>query len=74
MNTLKVTQIGNSLGVILPKEVLARLKLERGDAVHVTESPDGITLTPYDPMLDEQIELGREFMRDYRDTFRQLAK
>ena len=74
MNTLKVTQIGNSLGVILPKEILTRLKLERGDAVHVTESPDGITLTPYDPALDEQVELGREFMREYRDTFRQLAK
>ncbi len=40
----------------------------------MTESPDGITLTPYDPGLDAQIELGREFMRDYRDTFRQLAK
>lgn len=74
MNTLKVTQIGNSLGVIIPKEILARLKLGRGDAVHVTESPDGITLTPYDAELDAQIELGREFMHDYRDTFRQLAK
>ena len=74
MNTLKVTQIGNSLGVVLPKEILTRLKLERGDVVHVTESPDGVTLTPYDPALDEQIELGREFMREYRDTFRQLGK
>ena len=74
MNTLKVTQIGNSLGVVLPKEILTRLKLERGDIVHVTESPDGVTLTPYDPALDEQIELGREFMREYRDTLRQLAK
>ena len=74
MNTLKVTQIGNSLGVVLPKEILTRLKLERGDVVHVTESPDGVTLTPYDPALDEQIELGREFMREYRDTLRQLAK
>lgn len=74
MNTLKVTQIGNSLGVILPKEILTKLKLERGDAVHVTESPEGITLTPYDPTLDEQIELGRDHMREYRDTFHQLAK
>lgn len=74
MHTLKITQIGNSLGVILPKEILTRLKLERGDVVHVTESPDGVTLTPYDPALDEQIDLGREFMREYRDTFRQLAK
>jgi putative addiction module antidote len=74
MNTLKVTQIGNSLGVVLPKDIVSRLKLERGDVVHVTDSPDGIVLTPYDPALDEQVQLGREFMRDYRDTFRQLAK
>jgi putative addiction module antidote len=74
MNSLKVTQIGNSLGVVLPKEIVARLKLQKGDVVHVTDSPDGLVLTPYDPTLDEQVRLGREFMRDYRDTFRQLAK
>ena len=74
MTTLKVTQIGNSLGVILPKEILARLKLEKGDAVFVTDTPGGVTLTPYDPTVDEQVALGRDFMREYRDTFRQLAK
>ena len=74
MTTLKLTQIGNSVGVILPKEILARLKLEKGDSVFVTDAPGGITLTPYDPALDEQLALGREFMRDYRDTFHQLAK
>ena len=74
MHTLKLTQIGNSVGVILPKEVLSRLKLEKGDSVHVTETPDGLQLTPYDPTFDEQLSLGREFMREYRDTFRALAK
>lgn len=74
MHSLKVTQIGNSLGVILPREVLARLKLEKGDVVHLTESPDGVVMTPYDPQLDEQLRLGREFMHEFRDTFRQLAK
>jgi putative addiction module antidote len=74
MHTLKLTQIGNSVGVILPKEVLARLKLSKGDTLHVTETPDGIALTPYDPSFEEQVELGREFMREYRDTFRALAK
>jgi putative addiction module antidote len=74
MSTLKLTQIGNSIGVILPKEVLARLKLEKGDLLHVTETPDGLALTPYDPTFDQQLELGREFMREYRDTFRALAK
>jgi putative addiction module antidote len=74
MAALKLMQIGNSVGVILPKELLARLKLEKGDLLHVTETPDGVALTPYDPSFDEQLELGREFMREYRDTFRALAK
>ena len=74
MHTLKLSQIGNSVGVILPKEVLARLKLEKGDSIFITEKAEGIALTPYNPALDEQLTAGREFMRDYRDTFHQLAK
>jgi putative addiction module antidote len=74
MFTLKLTQIGNSVGVILPKEVLARLKVEKGSSVFITETQGGYVLTPYDPALAEQIEAGREFMQDYRDTFHQLAK
>ena len=74
MTALKLTQIGNSVGVILPKEVLARLKLEKGDTLFVTDAANGVTLTPYDPALEEQLKLGREFMREFRDTFHQLAK
>ena len=74
MQSLKITQIGNSLGLILPREILARLKLEKGDTVHITESPNGLVVTPYDPAMEEQLKLGREFMREYRDTFHQLAK
>jgi putative addiction module antidote len=74
MTALKLTQIGNSVGVILPKELLARLKVGKGDLLHVTDSPDGITLTPYNPDFDEQLALGRDFMNEYRDTFRALAK
>jgi putative addiction module antidote len=74
MSALKLSQIGNSVGVILPKEVLARLKLVKGDTLFLTEAANGITLTPYDPELEEQLKLGREFMHDYRDTFHQLAK
>ena len=74
MHALKLTQIGNSLGVILPKDVLARLKVEKGDTVYLTETPDGLALTPLDPTFEEQLEIGREFMREYRDTFRALAK
>jgi len=74
MTTLKLTQIGNSLGVILPKELLAKLKVSKGDEIFVTESPAGITLSGYDPSFEEQLELGRDFMREYRDTFKVLAK
>jgi putative addiction module antidote len=74
MHKLKLTQIGNSVGLILPKEVLARLKVEKGDTVFVTETPDGAAITPYDPGVEEQLKLGREVMREYRDTLRILAK
>lgn len=74
MHMLKLTQIGNSVGVILPKEALARLKLQKGETVFLTESSEGYILTPYDPELEEEIAAGREFMREYRDTFHQLAK
>ncbi len=74
MHALKLTQIGNSVGVILPKEVLARLKVEKGDMLYVSDTPDGVSLTALDPGFAEQLELGREFMREFRDTFRALAK
>ena len=74
MTALKLTRIGNSVGVILPKEVLARLKVEKGDSLYLIDAANGVILTPYDPALDEQVAAGREFMREYRDTFHQLAK
>lgn len=75
MSALKLTQIGNSVGVILPKEILARMKVGKGDTVFVTEAANGgVNLSPYDPSMEEQLALGREFMREFRDTFHQLAK
>ena len=74
MSALKLTQIGNSVGVILPKELLARLKVEKGDTLFWTEAANGVTLTPYDPDVEVQLALGREFMHEFRDTFHQLAK
>ncbi|MFM9835774.1 MAG: AbrB/MazE/SpoVT family DNA-binding domain-containing protein [Methylophilaceae bacterium] len=74
MQGIKLTKIGNSVGLILPKEVLARLKLEKGDTVYLTDAPGGVTITPNDPTFEEQLEIGREFMREYRDTFNALAK
>ena len=74
MRVLKLTQIGNSVGVILPKEVISRLKLSKGETVFLTETPDGYAITPYDPALEDEIAAGRAFMRDFRNTFHQLAK
>lgn len=74
MHTLKLTQIGNSVGVILPKEALSCLRLEKGQTVFLTETPEGLVLTPYDPALEEQVQAGRAFMKEFRDTFHQLAK
>jgi putative addiction module antidote len=74
VHTLKLTQIGDDIGLILPREVLGRLKLEKGESVFLTETPDGYVITPYNPALDEQIQAGREIMREHHDTFRQLAK
>ncbi len=71
---LKMVSIGNSVGAVFPRELLARLKVDKGDTVIVTETPDGIRLTPYDPEVEKQVEAGREFMSEYRDTLRALAK
>ena len=74
MTALKLTQIGNSVGVILPKEVLARLKLEKGDSVFVTDAANGITLTPYNPTLGAQMQEARAIMKKRRNVLRELAK
>lgn len=74
MTQLKVTQIGNSLGVILPKELVAKLKVDKGDVLFVTDLPDGVMLTAYDEKVDRQLRVGRELMSRYRETLRELAK
>lgn len=74
MYALKLTQIGNSIGVILPKDILSRLKLTKGDTIFLTESPDGVRLTPHDPRFEEQMRLAREIMKDRRAVLRELAK
>ncbi len=71
---VKISQIGNSLGVILPREVLAALKVGKGDQLILSETADGFQLSPYDPEVAKQVEAGREFMKEYRDTLRALAK
>lgn len=74
MAALKLTRYGTSTGTIIPKEMLTRLKVEKGDTLYAIETPEGYLLTPYDPAIDEQLKAGRQFMKDNRDTFKALAK
>ncbi len=74
MLALKLTQIGNSLGFVLPKEAAARLKLEKGDVVYLTESQDGYRLTPYDPAFERQMSAAERIMKKRRDALHALAK
>ena len=74
MVALKLTAMGTSTGAVIPKEMLTRLKVGKGDTLFAVETPSGYLLTPYDPAVEEQLAAGREFMEDYRETFRALAK
>ncbi|MGD0911713.1 MAG: AbrB/MazE/SpoVT family DNA-binding domain-containing protein [Terracidiphilus sp.] len=71
---LKVTTVGSSAGVVLPKEVLTKLRVVKGDFVFLTESPDGFRITPYDPEFEEDMALARQVMRKRRDLLHELAK
>lgn len=71
---LKITTVGNSAGVILPKELLARLRLEKGDELYATETPDGIKLSPFDPKLAAQMEIAERVMREDRNVLRKLSE
>lgn len=72
--TVKVTTVGSSTGIVLPREILERLHLEKGDTIYLTETPDGVQLTPYRQDFVEAIEAGRHIMRQYRNTLKKLAE
>ena len=71
---LKITTIGNSAGVVLPKELLARLRLDKGDTLYATEVPGGIKLMPYDTALAQQMEVAEKVMKRRRTLLRKLAE
>jgi putative addiction module antidote len=71
---IKVTRIGNSLGLILPKEATARLKVEAGDTLYVHETAEGYHLTPYDPAFETQMAAARKLMKKRRNALHELAK
>jgi putative addiction module antidote len=74
MSALKLTQIGNSVGVILPKELLAKLGVGKGDTIYAIDQPDGIRLTTADPDFEAQLALARKIMKERRNVLRELAK
>jgi putative addiction module antidote len=74
MTALKLTAVGTSAGFVIPKALLTRMKVERGDLLHAIETPDGFLLTRYDPRVAAQVEAGRAFMKQCRDVFKVLAE
>jgi putative addiction module antidote len=73
-NALKVMTIGNSIGIVLPKEILEKLRVTKGDTLFAIETSKGIELTAYNPEVAEQMKLAEQVMREDRDTLRKLAE
>jgi putative addiction module antidote len=74
MRKLKLAALGESLGVILPKEILERLRVEAGDVLYVLETPKGIELTPFDPDIARQIDVAESVLREDREALKKLAE
>lgn len=74
MTTLRLTKIGNSVGAVFPKEVLARMHVDAGDVIYLTEAPDGMRVTPYDPDFERQMRIAERVMKKRRAVLRELAK
>ncbi len=72
--TTKIIAIGNSYGVILPKETLARLNVQKGDTLYLTEGHQSVRLAPYDEEFARQMDIAREIMRENRDVLQRLAE
>lgn len=74
MYTLKVRKVGNSLGATLPQELVNKLNVAEGDSLFVTETPDGVQITPYDPDFEDAMQAFSRTRRKYRNALRELAK
>lgn len=73
MHALKLIPVGDSLGVVLPREVLAKLKRGPGDTVYLVETADGLLLSSNHPAIQEQVDAGRAFIEDYKAALRALS-
>jgi putative addiction module antidote len=74
MTALKLTSVGNSVGVVLPKELLAKLGVQKGDTLYAVETEDGLRLTAADPEFEHHMRVARDIMRRRRAVLRELAK
>ena len=74
MRTLKITTVGNSAGIILPKDILERLRVSKGDVLYLLEEPDGYKITPYNKEFVKQMDMAEDIMREDRDVLKVLAK
>ena len=74
MHTLKLTQIGNSVGAVFPRELLNQLQLDKGDQLYVTETPDGLRITKHNPEFAQHMEAARQIMKNRRAVLHELAK
>ena len=74
MSTVKLTTVGNAVGIVLPRELLAKLQVKKGDTLYVIETPGGIELTPYRPDFARQMDLAEDIMRENRDILKKLAE
>ena len=73
MKRLKITTVGNSAGIVLPKEILERLGASEGDTLFAVETPNGVELRPYDPEFARQMDIAEQVMRERRDVLKKLA-
>lgn len=74
MTQLKVTTVGSSAGIVLSKDLLAKLRVKKGDTLFAIETPDGIELTPYNPEFAMQMDAAETIMRQDRDVLKKLAE
>ena len=74
MLKVKVTAIGNSMGIVLPKEALTKLNAEKGDTLYLVDGPEGLTLTPYQQDFESQMNVAKKVMKQYRNALHELAK
>ncbi|MDD3577103.1 AbrB/MazE/SpoVT family DNA-binding domain-containing protein [Halothiobacillus sp.] len=74
MLKVKVSAIGNSMGIVLPREVLAKLRIGKGDVLYLVDGPDGLTLTPYQQDFEAQMDAAENVMKRYRNALHELAK